>query len=57
MIIRHAYKSLFLKDEDEMVLGLTRCYGWLKVSKISELKNMYHIKLECGEVRIAKLVH
>ena len=53
MIIWNVDKTLFQKNEDELVLELTRCNQWLKVSKVSKFTNGYHIKIECDEVRMA----
>ena len=45
VIIWNVDKTLFQKNEDELVLELTRSNQWLKVSKVSNFTNGYHIKI------------
>ena len=45
VIIWKVDKTLFQKNEDELVLVLTRYNQWLKVSKVSKLTFGYHIKI------------
>ena len=53
MIICNVYKAIFQKEENHLVLEITRCNQLLKVVKISKLTNGYHLKIECYEVQMA----
>ena len=53
VIIGKVDKNLFQNNEDELVLEFTGCNQWLKVSKVSNFTNGYHIKIESDEVRMA----
>ena len=55
VIIWNVDKSIFQKEENELVLEINRCNQWLKVTKVSKFTNGFHIKIECNEVRMANL--
>ena len=45
VMILNVDNSLFQKNWNELVLELTRCNQWLKVSKVSKFTNSYHKKI------------
>ena len=55
VIIWNVNKSIFQKEENELVLEFIRCNQWLKIAKVSKFTNGYHIKVEYTEVRMANL--
>ena len=53
VIVWNVDKSLFQKEEDVLVLKLSRCNQWLKVTQVSKFTNGYHMKIECDEIHMA----
>ena len=55
MIIWNVDKYILQKEENELVLELTRCTQFLKIAKASKFTNEYHIEVESNAVRMANL--
>ena len=52
MIIWNVDKSIFKKEENELVLEISRCNQWFEVVKVSKSTNGYHLKIRFNEVRM-----
>ena len=52
-MVWNAVNSIFQKEENDLLLELSRCNQWLKVTKVSKFTNGHHIKIECDEVHMA----